>query len=36
MDAHGSSGSGKMTKVNEKKYVGMVTTTHHDSNKRTK
>ena len=35
MDAHGSSGSGKMTKVNEK-YVGMVTTTHHDSNKRTK
>ena len=34
MDAHGSSGSGKMTKVNEK-YVGMVTTTH-DSNKRTK
>ena len=23
MDAHGSSGSGKMTKVTEKKYVGM-------------
>ncbi|PFS15943.1 anti-sigma factor [Bacillus cereus] len=36
MDAHGSSGSGKMTKVTEKKYVGMVTTTHHDSNKKDK
>ena len=35
MDAHGSSGSGKMTKVTEK-YVGMVTTTHHDSNQKDK
>ncbi|MDR4174345.1 DUF5643 domain-containing protein, partial [Bacillus nitratireducens] len=32
----GSSGRGKMTKFTEKKYVGMVTMTHHDSNKKDK
>ncbi|MBO1578544.1 DUF4179 domain-containing protein [Bacillus sp. XF8] len=33
MESDGGTGSSQISKVADKKYVGMVTTTHHDSNK---
>lgn len=36
MEAGGGTGSSQISKVADKKYVGMATTTHHSSNKKTK